>query len=524
MEKMLGSLPVVADYCRRLDLAGIIDRACPVRDVAILTHGQVIEALVANRLTSPAPLQRVTDWARSWAVEEVLGVDPAALNDDRIARALDAIAPELERIVGSVGAQAIAAFGIEVSRLHWDMTSISLYGAYEHADDDHAAPKFGHPKDRRPDLKQVQAGLAVTGDGGVPVFHRGYDGGAGEVAQVVPAMTALKAIAGPRQFLLVGDSKLVSYGNIRDLIAAGVEFIAPAAKTYVPARVLAGLDLDTATEVDYVAERDTDVPAQRRGRWRVIEDTMTMTGPRKRDPVQTLRRVFVHSTARAHAAATARAKKLDRATGDLERLTRGLGSRHYPDAKAVTERITAISRARRVTAYLRTETGTDANTGKPTLRWWFDQTAIAAETATDGWYALLTTLPATVTAGEVLIRYKGQEVVERRYSTIKGPLAVAPMFLKTNRRIEALITVICLALLIFCLIERAVRAALAPATKMAGLYPGQNAKPTGRLIFQALAGLRLIPASRGQPAIIPQPTPTQARLLDLLAVDPTQPP
>jgi Domain of unknown function (DUF4277) len=149
VEKLLGSLPVVADYCGRLDLAGIIDRACPVRDVAILTHGQVIEALVANRLTSPAPLLRVTDWARSWAVEEVLGIDPAALNDDRIARALDAIAPELDRIVGSVGAQAIAAFGIDVSRLHWDMTSISLYGAYEQADPDYAAPRFGHPKDLR---------------------------------------------------------------------------------------------------------------------------------------------------------------------------------------------------------------------------------------------------------------------------------------------------------------------------------------------------------------------------------------
>jgi hypothetical protein len=94
VEKMLGALPVVADFCRRLDLAGIIDRACPIRDVALLRHGQVIEALVANRLTSPAPLLRVTDWARAWAVEETLGIDPAALNDDPIARALDAIAPE----------------------------------------------------------------------------------------------------------------------------------------------------------------------------------------------------------------------------------------------------------------------------------------------------------------------------------------------------------------------------------------------------------------------------------------------
>jgi len=124
----------------------------------------------------------------------------------------------------------------------------------------------------------------------------------------------------------------------------------------------------------------------------------------------------------------------------------------------------------------------------------------------------------------VLIRYKGQEVVERRYSAFKGPLAVAPMFLKTNRRIAALVTVICLALLIFCLIERAVRIAITPDTRLAGLVAGQKAKPTGRLVLQALASMRLIPASGGQPATIPHPTAVQTRLLDLLAADPTQPP
>jgi hypothetical protein len=29
-----GALPVVAGFCRRLDIAGIVDRACPVREVA----------------------------------------------------------------------------------------------------------------------------------------------------------------------------------------------------------------------------------------------------------------------------------------------------------------------------------------------------------------------------------------------------------------------------------------------------------------------------------------------------------
>lgn len=69
---------------------------------------------------------------------------------------------QLAGIVGSIGASAIAEFGIDVARIHWDMTSISLYGAYRSPDTDHIEPRFGHPKDRRPDLLQVQAGLAVV--------------------------------------------------------------------------------------------------------------------------------------------------------------------------------------------------------------------------------------------------------------------------------------------------------------------------------------------------------------------------
>jgi transposase len=485
-----------------------VDRACPVRQVATLTHGQVIQVLVANRLTSPTPLWRVEEWARTWAVPEVFAIAPEALNDDRIGRALDAIAPKLEVIVGSVGAQAIAAFGVQVARLHWDMTSISLYGAYQDPEEGCIAPRFGHPKDRRPDLKQVQTGLAVSGDGGVPVWHRGYDGGAGEVAQVAGALRALRQLAGPRRLLLVGDSKLVSYANLRTIMAAGVDFIAPASKTYVPAGVLASLDLAAATPVDYLAERDAGKPPNQRGSYRVIEDTMTLVGKRKADPVLRVRRVFVWSSARAGAAATARARKLDRARDDLERLARGLGGRHYPDADAVTARLAAIARSRRVTGLLRAQVGTDPATGKPTLTWWFDQATLEREQATDGWYGLLTNLdPAQVDAAGVLARYKGQEVVERRYGAFKGPLAVAPLLVQSNRRIQALVTVICLALLIFCLVERQVRRAIAPDRTLQGLYVGQPAKPTGRLIFQALAGLRLIPASGHDPPIIPRPPP-----------------
>ena len=355
LEKRLGALPVVAEFGRRLRIAEIVDELCPVRPVAWISHGEVIEALVANRLTAPAPLVQVEEWAAAMAVEEVYGIEPGLLNDDRLARALDAIAPHLDAITGAIGAAAISEFGVDVARLHWDMTSISLYGAYPEADEEYPAPRWGHPKDRRPDLKQIQAGLAVGGDGGIPVFHRAYDGGAGEVAQVIGAMTALQQIAGPRTFLLVGDSKLISYTNAAAMMPRAVGFVAPLAAARVPAGLFAALPPGAGTEVDYAAGRDAGKPAAARGTYRVLEDDgMDLPGPRKSDPVVHLRRILVYSSANAAGQAKARALKLAKAAAELDKLVRTAGTRFHPTADAVAARVQAIAAKRRVGNYLRT--------------------------------------------------------------------------------------------------------------------------------------------------------------------------
>ncbi|WP_405969311.1 IS1634 family transposase [Streptomyces sp. NBC_00988] len=524
VERRLGALPASAEFLRRLDVAGIIDGLCPVREVAHLTHGQVIEVLVANRLSAPAPLVRVGDWAREWAVEEVFGIEADLLNDDRIGRALDAIAPELEAIVGSVGASAIAGFGIDVSRLHWDMTSMSLHGAHERPEEGFPQVKYGHPKDRRADLKQIQAGIAISADGGIPVFHRAYDGGAGEVSQVVGAMTALRELAAPRDFLMVGDSKLISYGNLLALQEAQVKFIAPAPAAKIPDGLFAGLDAGRARLVDYTAGRDAGKPPAQRGRYRVLEDTQTLAGPRKRDPQVTVRRILVHSSANAAAQQAARTRRLDKAREELDKLQSACGGRHYATAQKVTARIGVITSKRRIGSCLVTSISTD-ETGRPALTWHYDQEVLAAQAATDGWYALLTTLdPAVADAAEVLIRYKGQPMVERRYSDFKGPLAVAPVFLHHNRRIAALITVICLALLVFCLIERQVRQALGDDQSMRGLYPDNRAlRPTGRMILYHLADLRIRVGTATDPPTILITRAVQAHLLELLGIDETRP-
>ena len=519
-EQVLGALPVVAGFCRRLDIAGIIDRAAPVREIAYATHGQVIEALIANRLTSPSPMIHVGAWARQFAVEHALGLDPGVLNDDRIARALDALAPVAEQVTGSVGAAAIGAYGIDVSQLHWDMTSISLYGDYPACDTDFPQPKFGHPKDRRPDLKQIQAGVATAADGAVPVFWAPYSGGAGEVAQVVGAMEALRRLAGPRRFLLVGDSKLLSYNNIAAMIGARVDFLAPASKPFVPAAVLAGCDYAAATPVPYVAARDTTRPARttwplprRRGHHdhhRAPQEepivhhapgVRLLLGPRRR------RRYRPHQETRPR----------PRRPGPAHPRTRLAPLPDPRESHRQGHHHRRPSPRRRLPAHNHRHRPQPTTNPRLALR-------PSRHRRRGRHRRLVRAADQPARHGhrrDVLARYKNQPATsERRYHDLKGPLAVAPMFLHTNRRIAALIGVLCLALLIYCLVEREARRNLAPATTLDGLYAGRPAKPTASLIFTALATLRLRTATTDRTPEITQPDALQLRLLDLLQIDP----
>ena len=246
---------------------------------------------------------------------------------------------------------------------------------------------------------------------------------------------------------------------------------------------------------------------------------MTITGPRKKDPSYTLRRVFVHSSANADAARRARARKLEQAAGKSTG-SPAAWARGTTPTQPRSPLASAPSRPPGASQTTCAPNGTGPD-GRPTLDWRFDQAAIDAEAATDGWYALLTNLdPAAVPATAVLARYKNQPAAsERRYHDLKGPLAVAPMFLHSNRRITAIIGVICMALLIYCLAERQARRNLAPALRLDGLCAA--ARPSPRpLMFATLATLRLRAGADGRPPQIPQPDLVQQRLLDLLEIDP----
>jgi hypothetical protein len=126
----VGPLLLVAHYLDRLGLVELVDDAVPMRGRAMLTHGEVIAALVANRLCGPAPLYDVAGWASSAAMAEVFSIPAGLLNDDRLGRALEALAPVAEQIRGELALAAASRCGADLSRLHLDMTAVRFTGGY----------------------------------------------------------------------------------------------------------------------------------------------------------------------------------------------------------------------------------------------------------------------------------------------------------------------------------------------------------------------------------------------------------
>ena len=528
--KRLGSLWVVQCYLQRLGVQQIIDAACPMEGQRLLTHGQVISVLVGNRLNSPAPLYPVGVWAKTSAAGEVFGTPAPLLNDDRLLRALDAIFPHLETLKGSIGWKAIEEFGIDTSMWHWDFTSLSFHGAFDPNEQAPQAPQvtYGHSKARRPDLKQIMVGFGVTGDGAIPLHHTTVDGSTAEVAQVVQGLQKLKELARRDDLIMVGDTKLVSQSNLLAGCRAGIRFCAPAPASDRFRQVFLSIPQAELQLLAYHSEREARKAPEERAAFRGTERPWVLRD-RKTGESFTLRCLYILSSEEQVACRANRARQMERADGVLRKVQANLGTRWYDTPDKVRTAVGKALQKHRVVSLYDIQVG--GKDGAPTLTWSRNQEALTAAEALDGFYVLVTNLPADqYDTVRVLQLYKHQYRVERRFGDFKGPLAVSPMFLKDNRRIAALVFIIYLALLVYCLMEREARRALEEPEKARWTPPpadhgrrmthaihdpaasgkirwavGQPAeRPTGDNILRKLQWLSIaVVTSGGQQRVIP---------------------
>jgi len=503
----VGSLLLVRHYLDRLGLVDIVDRHLPQRGRAQLTTGEVIAALIANRLAAPSPLYDVAGWATSAAMAEVLGIPGVLLNDDRLGRALESLAPLAEELRGAVMLAAIDRFGIDAGRLHLDLTTLRVAGAYE----DSALVRKGWGPDRRV-ARQVRV-LQATNPLGLPLYVRPHPGDAAELACIGMALERLAQLL-PPGLLVCADSAL---GHVKNLCAAdraGLRFVVPLRDASGFAeRFLTEVGHDGLHRLDYRSRRERHLPPARRTRYRGALRPFRVADP-DTGASHPFRVAYIWSSEEAHSVADGRQRALVKAEAALGKIQRSLGGRYYKTRTQVDAKVAQLL-GPAVRGLLKVTTGTRA--GTPTLRFERDQHAIDQAARTDGVYALCTNLPGRLSATKLLRLYKDQPLVELRHRDAKQTLRVRPIFLHNDDRIDALVSIVGLALVIFGLIETDLRGAVGSDATLQGLLPeGRAARPTARNILAAFQGLGLTHTLNG--IVLDRLTGTQRRILELLTI------
>ncbi|MGI8868268.1 MAG: IS1634 family transposase, partial [Mycobacteriales bacterium] len=481
----VGPLLLVAHYLKRLRLVELVDEVVPMRGRSLLTHGEVVAALVANRLAAPAPLYDIAGWASSAAVGELLDVPAGLLNDDRLGRALDAVAARAEDLRGRLLLAALHRCDVDAARLHLDLTAVRFAGGYE----DSTLVGKGWSADRSI-ARQVKTIQASTKEG-VALYFRAQPGARSELP-VFMSTTETLAASLPPGLVVVADSGLGYLQNLCVLNARHVGFVVPLrADTGWAARFRADVPggLDALPRLDYACARQSGLGPHRRTSWKGLLRPFPVTA--NDGTAHQLRIAYIFSSEEAASVAGGRERALVKTEQALHRVRNGLGGRYYKTKKQVDDKVAQILTGT-LNQLITVHTATRA--GKPTISWARDKTAIADAAALDGLYPLATNLPdppgSALTALDVLKTYKDQWIVEQRHRDLKQSLRVRPVFLHNDNRIEALVAVIGIALLIFGLIEAELRAALGDNTAIPAILPeGRAARPTARAALVAFDGL-----------------------------------
>ncbi len=514
----LGPLLLLFHLARELEIAATVDRLLPRSPRSELSAGELVVALVANRLCSPSPLYDVSGWASGAAIQELFGTPAALLDDDRLGRGLERYAPHAETVRGALAARAIERFGIDAGRLHVDLTAVRMTGAYE----DSALVAKGWAQGQGVG-RQVRALQASSADG-VSLYLRPEPGNAAELTLIGCSLERLRSLAesdGGGPALLVCDSAVGQPRTLAQIERAGLSFIAPLkASTGWRQRYLTEVGPLALRPLVYVSEREQKLLRCERTRYRGAIRDWQAVDPETGQPHR-FRVAYIHSSEQEREVRSARERALQSAEEKLGRIRNGLGGRHYKTKQQVDRRVAQIL-VGPVSGLIEVETATRKR--RPAINFKRDEQAIAAAARADGVYALATNLSdRRLGANAILGRYKGQQIVERRHRDLKQTLRVRPIFLHKDERIHALVSIIGIALLVFGLIESQLRKRWADATDgdqelMPGLLPeGRAAKPTGRNILAAFQGLGLTYTANG--IVLDRLTATQRRILELLEVE-----
>lgn len=541
--RVVGAGILVKRVLDRLGVVTAIDQALAHQPVAPTTYGALAQVVIVNRLTlNPQPLYQLGPWAQEHGIDQLLELDAAWLDDDRLGALLDAVAAQQVPIWTTVLQNALSAFAVDLEWLREDTTSIYFEGAYAAAP---GVPKGGeaariprlvegYNKDGKRGKVQYVLSLLTGGPTGrLPVWYRPWNGNQTDEPVYVADLSALRqTLLAPDNAVLLGDRKLCTAATMLTCCRQGQQFLAPHPWTdtakAVWTRTAAALATapERWTTVAYTSRNQARRAPAERPEQRVYEVPQPLLDPTT-GTSYLLRWLFTWSSTKAAQDAARRAKQVAAGERALTRLAGLLGKYDYKQRATIEARLEQALRPTHAQAYFAiTLSGTDADQAWA-LHWEVRTAALEAAARFDGVVLLCTNVPAArCTAAALVIQHKSQIGVEQTIDFLKSPVQIRPLWLHSPTRLAGLTLLIMLAVLVAALLEHQVRQELArTGTRLRGLRPEgrDDPYPTAKALLRAFSAYAcvLVYPPEGTAAVhYPALHPVQAAIWACLALPP----
>lgn len=170
----------------------------------------VASVLVSARFCAQASELGIAEgWYEKTALEDILGVERARINDDRLYRALDVLGRHKEKLCAHLMERYRDWFGVRMEFLLYDVTSTFFEGQ---AGKNPKAAR-GYSRDKRSDCKQVCIGLVCTPEG-LPLSYEVFAGNRADVTTVEDIVRMMEEKYGAAERVWVMDRGMTSEANI----------------------------------------------------------------------------------------------------------------------------------------------------------------------------------------------------------------------------------------------------------------------------------------------------------------------
>jgi len=448
VSRFIGAIPVLIPIFQRLDVVSIINRYCP--NQADVDSGTVALILSLNRLIAPKPMYKVSDWMSETVLEETLAISSEKLHDRRIGDMLDEIHPHLSSIYQEIVLKAIQSFGIPTDFVHYDVTSIYFEGVYSDAD----KIEYGYSRDQKPECKQVNLGLNVTGENAIPLAYSVICGSTSDKTTPLENMSALQQLFSEITteedgIIIVSDQAMLNPDVILTYHQQDIGYLGPLPNHKVYDSVLMSVTTSQLLKHPLSYRPQNQKADDHQAIYYGILSDVTISSTKSKRSVDA-QALILYSRNKAKLDREKRQTLLNRYTTRLFDIQRHLNKRKYKKATYTQQQIDKAQRKyKTVKDFVKVQLmGIDGNL---TLSFDIDIKLITQAAQRDGRYLIVTN--RHLSEEEMLLRFKQQDKIEKQNRTLKGPIQIRPMFLHKQNRIEALIFICMLALLVFSILE-----------------------------------------------------------------------